>query len=122
MAANDELPRGLTLSSGGGGVGAGDIVFPAAAGIAWVLTDVYWALYVTGPFTSPILDYPTVTSGAVTLLTGYVAGPNGNQSGDIYEWSSSEKLAGLAGQALTVHAPAQYPGLFGLLHATAYPI
>lgn len=125
MAANDEFPRGWTQTSGGGAVGAASIVFPATAGLTWVLTSVYWDIYTTGAYTGPIIEYPTVTSNGVVLLTGYVWAPGTVVAGTNSDWTWSNaggngQIEGYVGKDLTINAPGQFPDVYALMNATAY--
>jgi hypothetical protein len=99
VAANDELPRGVTLSASSGASSGVTVTFPASPGISWVLTDIdviCWSgsgspgHYLMGISTSlgtPVAQI-AVDNNTGTAVTG--------------EWTWSGKVAGALGAALTV--------------------
>ena len=117
MAANDELPRGLTLNSLQNGTGvAAQIVFPATPGIAWVLTHVDFTW----------LQNPSTNTGCFIQVNGEVIGmialdPSANTGKDSFSWDGDLPFA--VGASVTVSSN-NGGGLTSqqLLNATAYPV
>jgi hypothetical protein len=124
VAAADEFPRGLWLQSSVNGSGTASVTFPAAPGVAWVLTDID-ALTVNGS-TVPVAwaiftnigPGPGVPEGVVSAAAA-VAG----QSAPKDEWSWSGQVQQTLGAAVTVNfnAPAT-ASTQQFLNVRAYPI
>lgn len=113
MAASDEFPRGLTLSSGVVS-GTASVTFPAVAGIAWVLDEIDAVVY--NQLASSLVSSVGVLGG-ITL--GIVIAGDGSSSftSDTFSWSGA--IAFPLGTAVQV-------GFSGpsteLITAHAYPI
>lgn len=117
MAANDELPRGLTLSSTVLGNTA-FVTFPASVGITWVLTNIDATM---GSNAGPVAGTFTIeaTSSTVTLLEAGISNDVANTTED---WSWSGKLSGALGASLVVGFNSGSAAFLESIIAQAYPI
>jgi hypothetical protein len=120
VAANDEFPRGVDLTSGQTNAGLHQTVtFPAEAGISWVVTNMEMILFEN--IVSPGVN---VVLGGPGFYAGYCSLPNGSAS--ITEVSAEWEGAYTCpvGTAATIgDTLAQNPGAgFLFVTATAYPI
>jgi hypothetical protein len=121
MAADDEFPRGPTLSGNNIG-GPLTVTFPASPGVSWALTAID-AEMMYGPSEAG----PTNVAIGVTTSLG-AQGPEGILGGtqpmneylkDTYEWTG--RATGAPGVALTVTIPAA-AGAYLYLTCTAEPV
>lgn len=115
MAANDEFPRGLTLTAAAGGGASAAVTFPAATGVTW------------------IVDYAELqigsASGAAAQLNLSIAGGFYEQvlipaaAGSSSDASLSMRVPGQLGAAMTVSQSAANPANVGsVIVAHAFPI
>ena len=119
MAANDELPRGLTLSSNTpSGPSGNTVTFPATSGVAWVLTNIDASMFsgYEGNYNEPVSTSLGSSGPEGQILvavtgSGYVEGT--------YSWQG--QAVGASGAALTVTI-GNVAGVGGYLTAMAYPI
>src|SRR5215472_10620233 len=97
MAADDELPRGLTLTATVTGTAAA-VTFPAAPGISWVLTHVD-ALAASNSGAIAGTFNVQATAGGSTLAEGLLAN---DVNWTVEEWTWDGKDAAPIGQAITI--------------------
>ena len=114
MAADDEFPRGLTLTNNSAG-GDASVTFPAVPGIAWVIT-------------AASLFFQTVGAASISAdltINGTKYGPAAidNTANTVAEVSfPGDKLAFPPDTAVTVTSDAGVAGIYQTIVATAYPI
>lgn len=124
MSAEDELPRGLSLSNSQNQTGvAASVVFPATSGVSWVLSAATAIVTSQG---SSVATFPTieVLDGATVIWSNFMAAEGG--AGTVSAQDERDIPAGLesaAGNALTVQFSIVAPASISQnISATAYPI
>jgi len=119
MAANDELPRGLTLQdSNTAGTSGATVTFPAVSGVSWVLTNIQ-AEAVSG--TNGNYDLLVTTSLGTSGPEGSLAFTVSNSEIDTPDYSWEGQVAAPLDTALTVSITS-VGNCAGFLTVTANPI
>lgn len=127
MAASDEFPRGIVLTSATSGISAASVTFPApnpgplGTPLSWVITDVQATLISTstvGSFSTSVID--TQTNGRQFILL--VVGINTANGADTASGSWSGKLIYPAGQLVTIAFAGTFASTSQNLQVTGYPI
>ena len=129
MAADDEFPRALVLNSGRQPPPTiAAVSFPAAAGISWVLTDVWAEVYVEGIPPTPTGGFVLISNLGALAALGDIAF-NATVAGDpdfniVQTVTWTGQVAGSPGSPVTVEWNATVAGVVLLQQviATAYPI
>lgn len=116
MAANDEFPRGLTLTSGAVNGAGNSVTFPATVGVAWILTDLRVEELITG--TPGAYHYNVFLNGGQLTWMGASSPANGDTHE--YSWSGEESFP--PNTAVTVSIDNGTAGVYSVVQAKAYPI
>lgn len=118
MAANDEFPRGPTLSNQSSG-GQASVTFPAVPGLSWVLTDID-AIAASG--STGNYAFSVVTSIAPSAPIGFVSFGVGSAVQSSDEWTWSGQLCAPIGELLIVEFSAASAVVVQTLNVSAYLI
>lgn len=123
MAANDDFPRGWSQAADPGANAQALINYPASAGVAWVVTDTDWTVYVNGETIAQQGFVGIYDVTAAVWLAHLGIWTVNNQGGwQLQSGSWSGKYTCPVGHSIDVGYSGGYSGGSEQLTASAYPV